>query len=199
MKTKAQQTRQRIMDAALNVFSRKGFHDTRIDDIADEAQSSKGGVYFHFPGKEQLFLALIEEFARLLEERLTASIAAEPRGIRRVEAALQAGLSVFGEYNQLAKIFLLQAVGLGQTFESKRLEILDRFAGLIQQHLDEAVADGNIEPIDTEIVAHAWVGAINELVMRWIQTGEPAPDRILPTLQLILMRSIGFNGEYPDD
>ena len=199
MKTKAQQTRQRIMDAALNVFSRKGFHDTRIDDIADEAQSSKGGVYFHFPGKEQLFLALIDEFARLLEERLTRSIAAEPRGIRRVEAALQAGLSVFGEYNQLAKIFLLQAVGLGQTFETKRLEILDRFAGLIQQHLDEAVADGNIEPIDTEIVAHAWVGAINELVMRWIQTGQPEPDRILPTLQIILMRSIGFNGEYPND
>ena len=199
MKTKAQLTRQRIMDAALNVFSRKGFHDTRIDDIADEAQSSKGGVYFHFPGKEQLFLALIDEFARLLEERLTRSIAAEPRGIRRVEAALQAGLSVFGEYNQLAKIFLLQAVGLGQTFETKRLEILDRFAGLIQQHLDEAVADGNIEPIDTEIVAHAWVGAINELVMRWIQTGQPEPDRILPTLQIILMRSIGFNGEYPND
>ena len=199
MKTKAQLTRQRIMDAALNVFSRKGFHDTRIDDIADEAQSSKGGVYFHFPGKDQLFLALIDEFARLLEERLTRSIAAEPRGIRRVEAALQAGLSVFGEYNQLAKIFLLQAVGLGQTFETKRLEILDRFAGLIQCHLDEAVVDGNIEPIDTEIVAHAWVGAINELVMRWIQTGQPEPDRILPTLQLILMRSIGFNGEYPDD
>ena len=199
MKTKAQLTRQRILDAALSVFARKGFHDTRIDDIADEAESSKGGVYFHFPGKEQLFLALIDEFARLLETRLTESIEAEPRGIRRVEAALQAGLSVFGDYNQLAKIFLLQAVGLGQTFETKRLEILDRFAGLIQCHLDEAVEDGNIEPIDTEIVAHAWVGAINELVMRWIQTGQPEPERILPTLQVILMRSIGFNGEYPDD
>jgi AcrR family transcriptional regulator len=199
MKTKAQLTRQRILDAALNVFARKGFHDTRIDDIADEANSSKGGVYFHFPGKEQLFLALIDEFARLLEERLTASIAAEPRGIRRVEAALQAGLSVFGEYHQLAKIFLLQAVGLGQTFETKRLEILDRFSGLIQQYLDEAIAEGNIAPIDTQIVAYAWVGAINELVMRWIQTGEPESQRILPTLQVILMRSIGFNGEHTDD
>lgn len=196
MKTKAQQTRQRILDAARNVFARKGFHDTRIDDIADEAQSSKGGVYFHFPGKEQIFLALIDEFARLLEERLTTAIAGEPKGIRRVEAALQAGLSVFGEYNQLTKIFLLQAVGLGQAFESKRFEILDRFAGLIQQYLDEAIADGNIAPIDTQIVAYAWVGSINELVMRWIQTGHPDPDRILPTLRVILMRSIGFNGEY---
>jgi AcrR family transcriptional regulator len=195
MQTKTQLTRQRILDAALDVFARKGFHDTRIDDIADEAQSSKGGVYFHFPGKEQLFLALIEEFARLLEKRLAEAIAAEPSGIRRVEAALQAGLSVFGQYQQLAKLFLLQAVGMGQTFEAKRLEILDRFAGLIQCHLDEAVADGSIAPIDTHIVAHAWVGAINELVMRWIQTGQPAPDRILPTLRLILMRSVGANEE----
>lgn len=195
MKTKAQLTRQRIMDAALNVFANKGFHDTRMDDIVDQAGSSKGAVYFHFPGKEQLFLALIDEFAQLLEERLTESIAAEPRGIRRVEAALQTGLSVFGEYRQFAKIFLLQAVGLGQTFETKRLEILDRFAGLIQIHLDEAIADGNIAPIDTQIVAYAWVGSINELVMRWIQKGQPEPDRILPTLQVILMRSIGFEGE----
>lgn len=195
MNTKAQLTRKRILDAALTVFARKGYHDTRMDDIVDKAQSSKGAVYFHFPGKEQLFLALIDEFARLLEERLIESISAEPRGIRRVEAALAAGLSVFGEYNQLAKIFLLQAVGMGQTFEQKRLEILDRFAGLIQKHLDEAVADGNISPIDTQIVAYAWVGSINELVMRWIQTGEPEPERILPTLQIILLRSIGFESE----
>jgi AcrR family transcriptional regulator len=198
MKTKAQLTRQRILDAALKVFARKGFHETRMNEIVEEAQSSKGGVYFHFTGKEQIFLALIDEFARLLEGRLVESIAAEPRGIRRVEAALEAGLSVFGEYNQLAKIFLLQAVGLGQAFESKRLEILDRFAGLIQQHLDDAISDGNIAPIDTQIVAYAWVGSINELVMRWIQTGQPEPDRILPTLQVILMRSIGFDGEYPE-
>ena len=60
----------------------------------------------------------------------------------------------------------------------------------------EAIADGNIAPIDTQIVAYAWVGSINELVMRWIQTGEPDPNRILPTLRIILMRSIGFDGDY---
>jgi AcrR family transcriptional regulator len=193
MQTKAERTRQRILDAALSVFARKGFHDTRMDDIVEKAESSKGAVYFHFPGKEKLFLALIDEFAHILEKRLMESIAAEPRGIRRVEAALQAGLSVFGEYSELAKIFLVQAVGLGQTFETKRLEILNRFAGLIQQYLDEAITDGNISPMDTQIVAYAWVGAINELVMRWIQTGEPDPDRILNTLQVILLKSIGVD------
>ncbi|RME07191.1 MAG: TetR/AcrR family transcriptional regulator [Anaerolineae bacterium] len=198
MNQKALHTRQRILDAALRVFARKGYHNTRMDDIVAEAESSKGSVYFHFPGKEQLFLSLVDEFARRLESRLNEAIEQESGGMRRVEAALSAGLAVFGEYRNLAKIFLVQAVGLGQTFEAKRLEILDRFAALIRRHLDEAIADGDIPPVDTQIVAYAWVGAINELVMRWIQTGEPQPERILPTLRGMLLRSIGYQGSEHD-
>ncbi len=185
-------TRERILSAAIKVFSQKGYHAARMDDIVAEAHSSKGAVYFHFPGKEQLFLALIDAFAEKLEARLAVAIAAEQGGMRRVEAALEAGLRVFGEYRLLAKIFLVQAVGLGQSFEEKRRAILDRFARLIQTHLDEAIADGDIPPLDTEIAALAWVGAINELVMRWIQAGQPTPERILPTLRMMLLRSIAF-------
>jgi len=192
MTTKSENTRKRILDAALSVFSRKGYYDARMDDIVTEADSSKGSVYFHFSSKETLFLALIDEFAHLLEESLNQAINSEQGGMRRVEAALNAGLSVFGKYQKLAKIFLVQAVGLGQIFETKRLKILDGFAVLIKRHLDEAIADNDIQPIDTTIVAYAWVGAINELVMRWIQTGQPEPERILPTLRTMLLRSIGF-------
>ncbi len=195
MHAKAQKTRQRILDAALSIFASKGYHDTRMDDIVDEANSSKGAVYFHFPGKEQLFLALVDEFASRLESRLTEAIASEQGGMRRVEAALDAGLAVFGEYRRLAKLFLVQAVGLGQTFETKRLEILDKFASLIQTHLDEAIADGDILPLDSQITAYAWVGAINELIMRWVQQGEPTPERIAPALRTTLLNSIQFAHE----
>ncbi len=195
----SESTRERILSAAITVFSQKGYHTARMDDIVAEAHSSKGAVYFHFPGKEQLFLALIDAFAEKLETRLAEAIAAEQGGMRRVEAALEAGLGVFGEYRQLAKIFLVQAVGLGQRFEEKRRAILDRFARLIQTHLDEAIADGDIPPLDTEIAALVWVGAINELVMRWIQTGHPAPERLLPTLRAMLLRSIAFEAAEEEE
>lgn len=192
-------TRERILNAAIKVFAQKGYHAARMDDIVAEAGASKGGVYFHFPGKEQLFLALIDAFAEKLENRLKAAIAARQGGMARVEAALETGLAVFGEHRQLAKIFLVQAVGLGQSFEAKRLAILDRFARLIQAYLDEAIADGDIPPLDTEIAALVWIGAINEVVMRWIQTGRPEPERILPTLRQMLLRSIAFEGrEKPE-
>ncbi len=192
-------TRKRILDAAIRVFARKGYHATRMDDIVAEARVSKGGVYFHFPGKERLFLAIIEHFAGLLEERLTQAITTEQGGVRRVTAALEAGLRPLAEYLALAKIFLIQAVGLGERFERQRLALNDRFAALIRTYLDQAVAEGDIPPIDTEVTAYAWVGAIYELVTRWLLTDQPPLERLLPGLRAVLLRSIGLEDIPPGE
>jgi len=192
---KAQATRERILDAAIKVFASKGYHETKVDDIVAEAEASKGAVYFHFPGKQQIFLALVDKFANLLQRRLIEAVAQEPDGVRRVNLALQVCLETFAQYRSLAKILLIQASGLGAVFEEKRLEIHDRFARVIQRYLDEAVAAGEIAPIDTEIVAYAWMGAINEVVIRWIYTGQPERERLIPALRTTLLRSIGVSPE----
>jgi hypothetical protein len=63
---------------------------------------------------------------------------------------------------------------------------------MIQKNLDRAVAAGVIEPQDTRTISWAWFGAINEIVVRWLVTGESAQlDEALPTLRVILLRSIG--------
>lgn len=186
-------TRERILSAAVKVFSTKGYHDTRVDEIVEESSTSKGAVYFHFPSKQRIFLAIVEEFTGLLENKLLEAIAREPDGVRRVNAALQIGLETFGKYRSIAKIFLVQASGLGQTFEEKRLAILARFAAVIKGYLDQAVAEGDIPPLDTEVASYAWIGAINEVVIRWVHTGHPEPERVLPTLRTVLLRSIGVS------
>jgi len=188
-------TRQRILTAAINVFSNKGYHATRVDEIVEASQTSKGAVYFHFPSKQEIFLGLVDEFAIILEKRLQTIITEEQGGVQRVNAALQVCLETFGKYRQLAKIFLIQAVGLGTVFEAKQQEIHYRFIAVIKKHLDEAVTDGDIPSIDTEVTALAWMGAINEIVIRWVYTGEPSPTRALPTLRTILLRSIGVSDE----
>jgi TetR/AcrR family fatty acid metabolism transcriptional regulator len=186
-------TRERILEAALDVFASKGYHDARLDDIVETAHVSKGSIYFYFPNKERLFLALVDQFADLIERRATEAIARQPRvGIDRVRAAVVAVLDTFGRYRRPAKILLVQAVGLGATFEKKRLEVTDRFAALIKRHLDEAIAVGEIQPIDTTVVAHAWMGAIYNLVIRWVMTGDPPAERIPPTLVPLLLRSVNY-------
>ena len=96
-----------------------------------------------------------------------------------MQVALEAVLETFGKYRRPAKLLLVQAVGLGTVFERKRMEINDRFALLIKTYLDEAVADGSIAPVNTHIVAHAWMGAIYSVVIQWVYTGEPSKDEIM--------------------
>lgn len=185
-------TKARILDAALDVFSNKGYHDSTVDEIVEVSSTSKGSVYFHFPNKQRLFLALVDRFADLLERRVKEAISEHDAGIDRVRAALLACLETFGRYRRLAKILLVQAAGLGSAFEEKRQEVLERFAQLVQIYLLEAVEVGDLAPMDTEVVSHAWIGAINAVVIRWVYTGSPTPDRILDTLLPILLRGVGF-------
>lgn len=187
------ETRSRILDAAADVFADKGYHDARMDEIVAASKTSKGGVYHHFPSKNYIFFALIDKFTKLLEGRLRATIEKEEHGLDRVDAAINICMQTFGQHRALAKIALVQAVGLGETFEEKRREINDHFAQIIQQYLDQAVTDGSIVEIDTEVAARAWMGALNEVVLRWVYTGNPDPERATPALRSLLLRSVGVS------
>ncbi|MDX1416646.1 MAG: TetR/AcrR family transcriptional regulator [Candidatus Promineifilaceae bacterium] len=187
-----QTTKERILDSALNIFSRKGYYDTKLDEIVEDSHTSKGAIYFHFPNKERLFLALVDQFADLLERRVVEAIQQEEKGIGRVRIALKTCLETFGRYRRPAKILLVQAVGLGTTFENKRNEINDRFAYLIEDYLNESIEVGDIPPVDTSIVSVAWMGAIYSVIIRWVNTGEPEPDHIMETLLPVLLKSVGY-------
>ena len=195
MTTKSDNTRTRILDAAADVFADKGYHETRMDEIVAASHTSKGAVYHHFPSKNYIFFALIDKFTKLLEGRLKTAIEKEEHGLQRVDAAIQICMQTFGQYRTLAKIALVQAVGLGETFEDKRREINDRFAGIIQEYLNQAITDGSIPEIDSEVAARAWMGALNEVVLRWVYTGSPEPERAAPALRTLLLRSIGVSEE----
>lgn len=193
--TDPNETRTRILEAAALVFAQKGYHDTRVDDIVAQSGSSKGSVYFHFPSKEKIFLALIEMFTALLESRLQESIAHEEHGLQQLDLALQSSLKLFQQYRGMAKIVLVQAVGLGSIFEERRRAINNRFAVIIQSRLERAVQDGSIAPLQADVAARAWVGALNEIVIHWIYSEETDLQEKLPALRIFLLRSIGVSDE----
>jgi len=188
-------TRDRILHAALTVFAEKGYHRAAVDDIVRASRTSKGAVYHHFPNKEALFLALVDEFAARLAEAIAAAIATSHGALGKVEAALCAGLETFARHRELARILLLESVSLGPAYETKRAEVHGRFAELIQSYLDQAVAEGSIARLDTRIATLMWLGAVNEIVIQWLHSGEPdLLARALPALTPMLLRSIGAAG-----
>jgi TetR/AcrR family fatty acid metabolism transcriptional regulator len=184
-------TRERILGAALEMFARKGYHRALVDDIVRASGTSKGAVYHHFPTKEAVFLALVDEFAQRLAVAVAAAIGARHGALAKVEGALVAALDTFAENAPLARLILLEAVSLGAVYEAKRAEVHGRFTSLIQVYLDEAVAEGSIAPLDTRIATLAWLGAINEIVVQWLHTGTPSLADSVPALTHLLLRSIG--------
>ncbi len=186
-------TRQRILDAAEEVFAEKGYHGAVVDDIIRVAKTSKGGFYFHFPSKQGIFLALIEALAPKLMAAVDRAIEREETATAKVDAALRTVLDQFSRHRRLSKILLIEANGLGHGFDEKIIEIHGQFAVLIQRYLDLAVTEKVIEPLDTELAAYAWFGAINEVVVRWLVTPDPEPlDRSFPALRALLLRSVGM-------
>jgi TetR/AcrR family transcriptional regulator, fatty acid metabolism regulator protein len=187
-------TRRRIIDAAMRVFSEKGYHDTAVDDIVRACDSSKGAVYFHFPNKQGIFLSLVEHLAGQLIDRMEGSISSERGGIAKVDAALRTVLTSFASHRSLARILLVEVVGLGHGFDPRLYAVRARFTEAIKKHLDRAVEDGAIPPQDTEIAARVWLGALNEVVARWLYA-DPAEslEDSLPALRLLLLRSVGYS------
>ena len=186
-------TRQRILDAAEEVFAEKGYHRAVVDDIIQVAKTSKGGFYFHFPSKQGVFLALMDALAPRLMVAVDRAIEREATAAGKVDAALLTVLEQFARHRRLSKILLVEAMGLGHGFDEKIVEIRGQFAAMIQRYLDLAVAEGVIASLDTSIAASVWFGAINEVVIRWLVTPNPEPlEAAFPTLRALLLRSIGM-------
>lgn len=183
-------TKDRLLRAAADVFANRGYHGATVDDIVSASATSKGAFYHYFPSKQGVFLTLLDRLADLVERGVEAAIEQQQGALAKVEAALRVVLEVASERRDLAKILLIEAAALGPGFEQSRAGIHRRFAGLIQRHLDRAVADGALPPQDTALAAAAWIGAINEIVTQRIASGGDLMAG-LPSLRLLLLRSVG--------
>jgi AcrR family transcriptional regulator len=188
--------RERILDAAFSAFATRGYRDTAVDDIAGAAETSKGGIYFHFPNKEAIFRELMQTTADKLVGKVEKAVALESEPVARAEAALRQVLATFAGHRTMARLLFLDTVGAGRVFQSETNALHERFARLIQGYLDEAVAAGVIPPIDTRIASIAWFGALNEVVARWLQADDPVRlEDAYPALRAVLLRSVGVAEE----
>jgi AcrR family transcriptional regulator len=186
--------REQILDAAFHTFSRRGYRDTAVDEIAAAAETSKGGVYFHFPTKEAIFRELVKTTADRLAAKVERAVAAESDPIARADAALRTVLVTFAGHRTMARLLFVDAMGAGRVFNAETNDLHDRFAGMIAGYLDEAVAEGAIPPIDTALTGVAWFGALNEVVARWLLTDDPASlESTYPSLLALLLRSVGVD------
>jgi AcrR family transcriptional regulator len=188
--------RERILDAAFHTFATRGYRETAVDDIAGAAETSKGGIYFHFPTKEAIFRELMATTADKLVAKVERAVALETEPVARAEVAIHTVLTVFAGHRTMARLLFLDTMGAGRVFQAETNELHERFARLIGGYLDEAVAAGAAPPMDTRITSIAWFGAINEVVGRWLLAEKPGRlEDAYPALRAALLRSAGVPAE----
>lgn len=182
----------RILDAALEVIAKRGYSAAGVQEIVNLSSTSKGSFYFHFPGKEQMVMALLERLSSRLVNKVSDSVKNQPTPLHRVAASIDALMATFARKRNVAQVLLLNVVGNGKATDRKFLPIRERFSKLIQQELDAAVESGQIKPVDTLIVSRIWVGGLHEVILHWLLTGQPSPlTTATPTLQMALLQSVG--------
>ena len=135
--------RERILDAAFSTFATRGYRDTAVDDIAGAAETSKGGIYFHFPTKEAIFRELMQTTAdKLVGARWSGRWRSRPSRSRAPRRRSTRCSPTFAGHRTMARLLFLDTVGAGRVFQAETNALHERFARLIQGYLDEAVAAG---------------------------------------------------------
>lgn len=186
-------TRDRILDAAVEVVAQRGYSAASVQEIVDRSGTSKGSFYFHFHGKERMVMVLVDRMSDRLLKKIHGSIRNQPTPVHRVAAGIEVLMATFGRQRKVAQVLLLNVMGHGRAVDKKFLPLRDRFTELIQQELDAAVAQGQIAPQDTALLSRMWVGSLHEVIMRWL-LGEPTHlTDATPALRSALLRSIGVD------
>ena len=192
LSNQANGARERILDAAAEVLAQRGYSAAGVQEIVTRSGTSKGSFYFHFPSKEKMVMALVDRMSEKLVRKIQGAIQDQPTPLDRISAGIEALLVTFFRQRRVAQVLVLSVIGHGSQVDKKFLPMRDRFSMLLQGELDAAVAQGQIEPINTVLVSYMWVGALHEVILRWLLGGRAITlDDAVSTFKDTLLRSIG--------
>jgi AcrR family transcriptional regulator len=189
--TAATDKRRLILDAAVRVFARQGFHTCRVSDIADEAGVAYGLVYHYFSSKEQILDTL---FLERWDVMLTAIAEADESQRPPDEKLLAIAGFIVDSYRhdpELMKVIIVEVTRAANTFGRTHLEkIRDAYSG-IAAIVAKAQADGRFRTeITPEFAAQAFYGSVEQVLTGWIFDSADVDDAELERAKTLIVDTI---------
>jgi AcrR family transcriptional regulator len=153
MQQRSEETRGRILEAALNHFSASGYNAASVDEICAEAGVSKGAFYHHFPTKQAVFLALLEDWLETIDSGME-SLRQEsvPQTLLQLTNLLPV---IFAEADNHLPMFLeywIQA-SRDETIWQATISPYRRYQDLFARLIEKGVAEGTLKPVDPQAAA----------------------------------------------
>ena len=178
---------QQMLDAAVDVFSDRGFHETSMDTIAAKAEISKPMLYLYYGSKEELFAACIHREGLRFLEALAPAGAPNLTPREQLRAALEGFLGFVGANRKSWMVLYRQAVGQ-QAFAGTVQSSRDRLIELTAHLLESSTKDPDAAD-DYGLIAIALVGA-GEAVADRVAGGEIEVDAAADLLESLAWRGL---------
>ena len=153
--------RRQLLDAAMEVFVARGYHAAAMDEIAERAGVSKPVLYQHFPGKQELYLALLDESVDRLVDAVKAAVVSTTDNRQRVNATFAAYFGYVAEHSGTFKL-VFESDFTSEPAVRRKLDAADReCADLISQVIrdDAGLADDEAYLLSIGMIGMAQVSA----------------------------------------
>jgi TetR/AcrR family acrAB operon transcriptional repressor len=174
-KEDAEITKQNLLAAGLEVFSRKGYKATRVEDIARQANVTTGAIYHHFGGKSALYIALVEK-SSTKSNRLAQQIVEEGGTPATILNRLLVRMFEFAEedqeYRAVIELFLNKTEFSPElsTITEQTLDGRRQLAQFFSNLIEEGIEAGEFRPdVSSEDAALTLVGFMNGMGLIWVQ------------------------------
>jgi AcrR family transcriptional regulator len=168
-KAPAAEKRRQILDAAIHVFARQGFHACRVSDIADEAGVAYGLVYHYFASKDQVLNELFTERWSLLLATIS-DVDRQPIGPReKLDAVARFIIDSYRHEPDLMKVIIVDVTRAANSFGRTHLPEIRRAYEMIAKIVADGQASGAFRrDVDPEFASMWFYGAIEQLLSGWV-------------------------------
>jgi TetR/AcrR family acrAB operon transcriptional repressor len=165
-----------ILEAGLHCFAKRGYHAATMDEIALAAGVSKGAIYWHFKDKEELFLSIMRERGKALEDAGAAAIQGCEQDSWQPDSVLKAIMAAIFRFYAANREFA-SLVGLlrsgkdapfGEALFQELVEFYRRSRAQFVPLFEYGIEQGHFAEVPPNTMA-AWVlGTIDGIVMQWV-------------------------------
>jgi TetR/AcrR family transcriptional regulator, cholesterol catabolism regulator len=191
--TKSGRTRERLLDAAAAVLSRKGFSGTRLSDIAEQAQLQTPAIYYYYPSREDLIEEVMYVGAAAMREHLETTLAALPADTtpaERIAAAVEAHLRNELQISDYSQAIIRNSNQLPEAVSRRAMAEVSAYNDIWRRLIEELAEAGQLRPDVTPSVARMLVlGAINWATEWWDPEQGPI-EPLISTAQSMVLHSL---------
>lgn len=169
--------RKQILDAAATIFSQKGFHQARMDEIAVMADVAKGTLYYNFSSKSLLFAATVTEGMEEIVRQVRAELVSELPFPIHFQLLVETIVRLYLQHSDLAHIIFNEiSSGIDDDVLMEIERVRTRFIEFIAEMLAWGQQKGYIKHIDLKLSAVALAGIIDSVCSHILQYPEDGSE-----------------------